>query len=198
VKNYDVEVVGVTISKEQKTLADKLNKDLPISIELKDYRDITDKYDHIVSIGMFEHVGYKNYDIFMKVAQRALKDGGLFLLHTIGNNETCYGGNEWIQKYIFPNGMLPSIAQISKAAEGMFVVEDLHNFGADYDKTLMAWQQQFSAGWKNLKNNYDERFYRMWNYYLLSCAGAFRARYIQLWQWVFSKNGVRNGYCSIR
>lgn len=198
VKNYDVEVVGVTISKEQKALADEWNKGLPITIELKDYRDITEQYDHIVSIGMFEHVGYKNYNTFMKVARKALKDDGLFLLHTIGDNETSYATNEWVQKYIFPNGMLPSIAQISKAVEGVFVVEDVHNFGTDYDKTLMAWQQQFSAGWDSIKENYSERFNRMWNYYLLSCAGSFRARYIQLWQWVLSKDGVVGGYQSIR
>jgi len=197
-KNYGVEVVGVTISKEQKELADELNKGLPITIELKDYRDITEQYDHVVSIGMFEHVGYKNYKTYMEVAANALKDDGLFLLHTIGSNTTSHFTNDWVQKYIFPNGMLPSIAQIGKAVENHFVVEDLHNFGADYDKTLMAWHQQFNEAWGKLEGNYSNRFYRMWNYYLLSCAGSFRARYIQLWQWVLSKNGVINGYQSLR
>ena len=134
----------------------------------------------------------------MEVAANALKDDGLFLLHTIGSNTTSHFTNDWVQKYIFPNGMLPSIAQIGKAVENHFVVEDLHNFGADYDKTLMAWHQQFNEAWGKLEGNYSNRFYRMWNYYLLSCAGSFRARYIQLWQWVLSKNGVINGYQSLR
>lgn len=197
-KNYGVAVHGVTISKEQKALADELNKGLPIEIELKDYRDINQQFDHIVSLGMFEHVGYKNYRMFMEVANRCLKEEGLFLLHTIGNNRTIYSTNKWIQKYIFPNGMLPSIAQIGKAVENLFIVEDLHNFGAYYDKTLVAWHDRFCAGWDKLKHLYDERFFRMWRYYLLSSAGGFRARDMQLWQWVLSKHGVPNGYISVR
>ncbi len=197
-KNYGVSVHGVTVSKEQKALTDALNKDLPITIELQDYREINGKFDHIVSLGMFEHVGHKNYRTFMKVANRCLKDDGLFLLHTIGNNETYYATNAWVQKYIFPNGMLPSIAQIGQSVENLFVVEDLHNFGADYDKTLMAWHSQFCNGWDELKNRYDERFFRMWSFYLLSCAGGFRARSMQLWQWVLSKHGEPNGYIAVR
>lgn len=197
-KNYGVAVHGVTISKEQKALADELNKGLPIEIELKDYRDVKQQFDHIVSLGMFEHVGYKNYRVFMEVANRCLKEDGLFLLHTIGNNRTIYSTNKWIQKYIFPNGMLPSIAQIGKSVENLFVVEDLHNFGAYYDKTLVAWHDRFCAGWDQLKHRYDERFYRMWRYYLLSSAGGFRARDMQLWQWVLSKHGVPNGYNAVR
>ncbi len=198
VKNYGVEVEGVTISKAQKALADKLNEGLPIKIHLKDYRDMTGAYDHIVSIGMFEHVGYKNYATFMKIAHRLLKDDGLFLLHTIGANKTNFAANDWIRKYIFPNGMLPSISQMGKAIEPYFIAEDLHNFGAYYDLTLMAWQKHFVLNYEKLKDRYDERFYRMWNYYLLSCAGAFRARSMQLWQWVFSKNGKQGVYHSIR
>lgn len=197
-RNYGVKVHGVTISVEQKALADQLNKGLPIEIELIDYRQVNSKFDHIVSLGMFEHVGYKNYKIFMEVANRCLKDNGLFLLHTIGGNRSEFSTNAWIQKYIFPNGMLPSVAQIGKSVEDIFVVEDLHNFGAYYDKTLMAWHERFCAGWDELKTNYDERFYRMWNYYLLSCAGSFRARNIQLWQWVLSKRGRPGVYQSVR
>lgn len=197
-KHYDVEVLGITISKEQKGLADELNKNLPIKIELMDYRDLNDQFDHIVSIGMFEHVGYKNYSTYMQVVNRNLKNNGLFLLQTIGNNTTSYSTNAWIEKYIFPNGMLPSIMQIGKAAEKNFVVEDFHNFGVYYDKTLLAWYNQFRQNWDNIKHNYDDRFFRMWSYYLLTSAGGFRSRYMQLWQWVFSKNGLNGGYQSIR
>ncbi|MFA5841709.1 MAG: cyclopropane fatty acyl phospholipid synthase [Candidatus Paceibacterota bacterium] len=197
-KKYGVSVVGVTISKEQMVLARKLCDGLPVEFRLQDYRDIDEKFDHIVSVGMFEHVGYKNYRTYMKVAERCLKDGGLFLLHTIGSNKSVVATDPWIDKYIFPNGMLPSIKQISGAIENLFVVEDWHNFGADYDKTLMFWRANFIKHWPELKSEYSERFYRMWNYYLLSCAGSFRARENQLWQIVLSKNGVEGGYRAVR
>jgi len=193
-ENYGIEGVGLTISKEQAELAAKNCEGLPVEIRLMDYRDIDDSFDAVVSLGMFEHVGPKNHKTFMDVVDRNLKDDGLFLLHTIGRNVGDTMPDPWIAKYIFPNGELPSIKHISSAVEGKFVVEDLHNFGADYDKTLMAWHDNFEAHWNKHKNKYSETFYRMWRYYLLSCAGAFRARDIQLWQWVFSRSGVRGGY----
>lgn len=198
-KKYGVSAVGVTVSKEQKKLADELYGDLPVETRLQDYREINEKFDQIVSLGMFEHVGRKNYGTFMKVAHNALKDGGLFLLQTIGSSRSLAGGTDpWIEKYIFPVGMIPSIKQISKAIEGRFVMEDWHNFGADYDKTLMAWHKNFEGNWHKIKSNYDERFFRMWRYYLLACAGSFRARKNQLWQIVLSKKGVAGGYKSVR
>jgi len=197
-EKYGASALGITVSKEQKDLADKLYKNLPVETRLQDYRDINEKFDHVVSLGMFEHVGYKNYRTFMKIAHNALKDGGLFLLHTIGGNRSVKGNDPWIEKYIFPNSMIPSIKQISKAIEGLFVMEDWHNFGADYDKTLMAWHKNFEDNWNKIKSNYDEKFYRTWKYYLLSCAGSFRARKNQLWQIVLSKKGVPGGYKSIR
>ena len=196
-EKYSVSAVGITVSKEQKKLANELYRNPFIETRLQDYRDINEKFDHIVSLGMFEHVGYKNYRTFMKVVHNVLKDNGLFLLHTIGNNQSG-GIDSWIGKYIFPNGMLPSIKQIEKSIEGLFVMEDWHNFGADYDKTLMAWCNNFENNWDKIKSNYDQKFYRMWKYYLLSCAGSFRARKNQLWQIVFSKKGVFGGYKSIR
>ena len=197
-EKYKVEAVGITVSKQQKELADKLYKNLPIETRLQDYREINEKFDHIVSLGMFEHVGYKNYRTFMNVVHRSLKKDGLFLLHTIGSNISVLGNNPWMVKYIFPNSMLPSLSQISKSIEGLFVIEDLHNFSADYDRTLMAWFKNFESNWDKIKSNYDERFYRMWKYYLLSCAGSFRTRKNQLWQIVLSKKGVPSGYKSIR
>ncbi|SEN20321.1 cyclopropane fatty acyl phospholipid synthase [Halomonas caseinilytica] len=194
-EHYGVECVGLTISREQTEYGKQLMKQgLPVEFRLKDYRDETEQFDRIVSIGMFEHVGRKNYREYMEVAERCLKDDGLFLLHTIGKNMRDTSPDPWIDKYIFPNGELPALGHITDAAEELFVVEDLHNFGADYDKTLMAWHANFEANWHRFADTYGERFYRMWRYYLQSCAGAFRARDIQLWQFVLSKQGVLGGY----
>lgn len=197
-ERHGISVVGVTISQEQQKLAQETCKNLPIEIRLQDYRDLNQKFDRIVSIGMFEHVGYKNYKTYMKIANSCLKDDGLFLLHTIGRRISTTRTDEWIHKYIFPNSMLPSAKQISGAIEHNFIIEDWHNFGDDYDKTLMAWHDNFVSNWDKLKSKYGEKFYRMWTYYLLSCAGTFRARDNQLWQIVLSKNGVAGGYLSIR
>jgi cyclopropane-fatty-acyl-phospholipid synthase len=197
-EEYGVEVVGITVSKEQAELGKKLCKGLPIEIRLQDYRDVDDRFDHIVSVGMFEHVGCKNYRTYMKAVHRCLKDEGLFLLHTIGNKQSRAANDLWFERYIFPNYFIPSIKQISAAIERLFVVEDWHDFGADYDATLIAWFKNFDSSRDKLKERYDERFCRMWKYYLLSCAGAFRSRYMQVWQIVLSKNGVPGGYRSIR
>ncbi|MDP3948527.1 MAG: cyclopropane fatty acyl phospholipid synthase [bacterium] len=197
-EKYGVHVVGITISKEQAALGKKLTNGLPVDIKFLDYRNIEGMFDRIVSIGMFEHVGHKNYRTFMKIADRHLKDDGIFLLHTIGGNYSSTRVDPWIEKYIFPNGEIPNVECIGKAIEEIFVIEDWHNFGADYDKTLMAWQKNFEINWDKLKSHYSERFHRMWNYYLLACAAEFRSRDSQLWQIVFSKNGIPEGYKSIR
>ena len=193
-ENYGVSVHGVTVSKEQKEYAQESCKGLDTLFELKDYRDLYGNYDAIASIGMFEHVGYKNYRKYMEVARRCLDDDGLFLLHTIGRNTPSRSTDPWTNKYIFPNGMIPSPAQISKSAQGLFVIEDWHNFGEDYDPTLMAWNENFQKSYDSLKDKYDERFKRMWEYYLLMCAGTFRSRRNQLWQLVLSKKGLKDGY----
>ena len=195
-ENYGVSVVGITVSKEQAEFGMNLCKGLPVEIRVQDYRDLSEQFDNIVSVGMFEHVGAKNYKEYLALAKKCLKPDGLFLLHTIGRLTTGNGSDPWVNKYIFPNGSLPSLKQITTATENLFVVEDVHNFGADYDKTLMQWYKNFNESWVDFKSKYDERFFRMWNYYLLSCAGAFRARDIQLWQIVLSPNGVPGGYKS--
>jgi cyclopropane-fatty-acyl-phospholipid synthase len=197
-EKYGASVIGITVSKEQVELGKELCKGLPVEIRLQDYRDLNESFDHVVSVGMFEHVGYKNYKTFMKDVHKCLKDDGLFLLHTIGGNTSVKAPEPWTNKYIFPNGMLPSIRQIAASSEGLFVMEDWHNFSTDYDRTLMAWHRNFVKSWDKIKANYDERFFRMWRYFLLSSAGAFRARKNQLWQVVLSKNGVDGGYASIR
>jgi cyclopropane-fatty-acyl-phospholipid synthase len=188
-------VTAVNISKEQLRYAADFCRNLPVHFLECDYRDIHGRFDRIVSVGMFEHVGWKNYRSFMQVAHRCLKDDGIFLLHTIGGNESTRYCDPWITKYIFPNGMLPSIAQISRSVEGLFAVEDWHNLGPHYDKTLMAWNENFQKAWPRLKARYDLWFKRMWEYYLLSCAGAFRARSNQVWQIVLTKYGTGQPVC---
>lgn len=197
-KRYNVKGIGITVSKEQVELGRKLCRGLPIEIRFQDYRDLDEKFDHIVSIGMFEHVDYKNYRNFIKVAHECLRDNGLFLLHTIGSNVSTNSADPWINKYIFPQSMIPSIKQVGASVESLFVMEDWHNFGADYDKTLMAWYRNFEKNWGKIKTNYDERFFRTWRYFLLTCAGSFRVRRNQLWQIILSKKGVKDGYKSIR
>jgi cyclopropane-fatty-acyl-phospholipid synthase len=193
-ENYGATVYGITVSHEQLNFARDFCRGLDVKIELQDYRSIKTKFDRIVSIGMFEHVGSKNYRTYMKIVRRCLTSEGLFLLHTIAGNTSVRTTDPWINKYIFPNSMLPSARQITRAAEKLLVLEDWHSFGQYYDNTLMAWYQNFKNGWHKIKSLYDERFYRMWTYYLLSCAGSFRARQNQLWQIVFSRDGIRGGY----
>lgn len=197
-EEYGASVVGITVSKEQAALARERCKGLPVEIRIQDYRELNEKFDHIVSVGMFEHVGVKNYRTYFEVAKRCLKENGLFLLHTIGYKLSQLTSDPWIEKYIFPGGQIPSVAQIGKGVEGLFIIEDLHNFGADYDMTLMVWFKNFDAAWPKLREKYGDRFYRMWKYYLLTCAGAFRARDTELWQLVLSPSGVLGGYTSVR
>ncbi|MBI2626794.1 MAG: cyclopropane fatty acyl phospholipid synthase [Parcubacteria group bacterium] len=197
-EHYKVSVTGITISKEQLVYAEKFTKGLPIELYLQDYRDLSGQFDKILICGMIEHVGYKNYRNLIEIVNKHLVDSGLFLLHTIGSNNSATSINPWTNKYIFPNSMIPSLAQLAKAFEGLFIVEDWHNFGSYYDPTLMAWFRNFDRNWSQIKTEYDDRFYRMWKYYLLSSAGVFRARGMQLWQIVLSKNGVQGEYKSIR
>jgi cyclopropane-fatty-acyl-phospholipid synthase len=193
-ERYHVEVLGITVSKEQATFAREMCRGLPIEIRYQDYRSLVGTFDRILSVGMFEHVGPKNYAAFMGVVRRCLADDGLFLLHTIGVQQPTTRCDPWIARYIFPNSKLPSAREICAAVEGRFIIEDWQNLGAHYDKTLMCWFHNFQENWNSLRNGYDERFFRMWKYYLLSCAGAFRARANQLWQIVLSPKGVPGGY----
>ncbi|RMX03175.1 cyclopropane fatty acyl phospholipid synthase [Legionella jordanis] len=192
-RHYEVNVLGITISQRQCELARERCKGLPVKIHFQDYRDVTGQFDRVASLGMFEHVGYFNYHRYMRVVSRCLKEDGLFLLHTIGGNESTTQTIPWISKYIFPNGMIPSIAQIGQASEQLLIMEDWQNFGPDYYQTLLSWHENFNKNWHRLKHKYDETFFRMWNYYLLSCAGGFKSRMLQLWQIVFSK-GLEQRY----
>lgn len=193
-QHYGVHVTGVTVSWAQAQYAESHSQGLDVEWLLKDYRSLIGKYERIVSVGMFEHVGHKNYAVFMDSAHHLLREDGLFLLHTIGANQKRLSVDPWIEKYIFRNGILPSIAEIGNAIAGRFVMEDWHNFGADYDKTLMAWAENFKRGREVGKFSCSESVFRMFRYYLLSCAGAFRARDLQLWQIVLSPHGAVGGY----
>lgn len=193
-ERYGVKCVGVTISKEQAEYGQARCNGLPIEFRLMDYREIDERFDRIASLGMFEHVGRRNLRTYFEVARRCLTPDGLFLLHTIGSNFRNFPPDPWIDRYIFPNGDLPSLGQIADATERLFVIEDVHNFGADYDRTLMAWHERFENAWPRFSERYGERFHRMWSYYLRACAGTFRARTTQLWQIVLSPEGVAGGY----
>jgi cyclopropane-fatty-acyl-phospholipid synthase len=197
-EQFGVDVVGITVSREQVDYCRKHAGVLPVEVHYQDYRNLRERFDRIVSIGMFEHVGFANYRTYMRVVRRCLKPGGIFLLHTIGGNRSLRSVDPWIGKYIFPNSMVPSARQIMTAAEGLFVVEDWHSFGSHYDPTLMAWHHNFTSRWDEIKAHYGDRFYRMWTYYLLVSAGSFRARRNQLWQIVFSRDGLRGGYEAVR
>lgn len=197
-ERHGVSVLGITVSENQATYARELCRGLDVEVRLQDYRRLAGTFDRVLSLGMFEHVGYKNYDRFMQIVRRLLTDEGLFLLHTIGSTQSVARVDPWTERYIFPNSMLPSVAQIGRAIERKFVLEDWHSLGADYDTTLMCWFRNFEAHWSSLADRYDERFHRMWRYFLLSSAGGFRARKNQVWQIVLSPGGVPGGYRSSR
>jgi cyclopropane-fatty-acyl-phospholipid synthase len=188
-QHYGVECVGYSLSKEQIAYGEKDCEGLPIQFVFEDYRKIEGTFDRVVSIGMMEAVGYKNFRVYMETIDRVLKPEGVALIHTVGHNLTTKITDPWVDKYIFPNGILPSISQIGQAIEGLFVMEDWHNFGPDYNKTLLAWNENFQKSWPSLSHRYSEEFKRMWEFYLLSFAGGFAARNWQLWQMVFTKKG---------
>ena len=194
-EKYGCTVLGVTLSKDQVALGNELWKHLPVELRLCDYRDVQGTFDRVVSIGMMEHVGPRNHREMMEVIDRCLVDDGVALVHTIANNKSLRHGTPFIEKYIFPNAVAPSIAQIGRAMEGLFVLEDLHNIGPDYDPTLMAWFDNFHRTYPEIKDRYDERFYRMWKFYLLAAAGASRSRDGQLYQIVMTKTGRAQPDC---
>jgi cyclopropane-fatty-acyl-phospholipid synthase len=189
-ENYGVEVTGYTVSKEQVALGTELCRGLPVELRLQDYREARGSFDRVVSIGMMEHVGHKNHRAYFETVDRCLKPEGLAFVHTIGGNVSDTLIDSFFHKYLFPNALIPSLSQLATAAEGLFVIEDVHNIGPHYDPTLMAWHRNFEAAWDTLRGRYDERFHRLWRFYLLSSAGSFRARFTQLFQIVLSRPGT--------
>jgi len=197
-ERYGCRVTVYNISEAQVRYAREACQGLPVDLRQADYREAEGEYDRVVSIGMCEHVGWRNYPALFHLKRRLLKDDGLMFLHTIGRNRSKRTSDPWFTRYIFPGGQLPSLRQLTGAAEGHFALEDLHNIGADYDPTLMAWHANFERHWPEFRERLGERFRRMWRYYLLSCAGAFRARRLHLWQMVFAPRGVEGGYTPVR
>lgn len=197
-ERYGAEVTGITISKEQLRLARERCEGLPVTLELCDYRAFSGEFDHVVSLGMMEHVGFHNYRTYAQMLHRCLKPGGLALIQVIGTPHSMHATDPWLDRYIFPNSMLPSVSQIGKAIDGLLNLEDWHAFGMYYDRTLMAWNENFENAWDDLKHKYDEYFHRMWRYYLLMCAGIFRARQADLWQIVLSKGRPGGCYAAVR
>ena len=196
-EKYGAKVTGITVSKEQISLAKERYKHLDVEFRYQDYRDVDEPFNHIVSVGMFEHVGPKNYKTYMEVVKRCLMDDGLFLLHTIGTNHRKTAFDQWTDKYIFPGGVLPTLAQVANASEHALYLRDLQNIGGDYDRTLLNWYENFDESWHEL-NGYSNRFYRMWRFFLLSAAGGFRANRNTLWQFVYSKKNSSSQYDSVR
>ena len=190
-EHYGCRVVGITISEEQRRYGAELSRGLPVEIRLQDYREISEQFDRVVSVGMIEHVGPKNYRKYMRKVFEALRPGGVFVCQSIAVNFSSLYPDPWVARYIFPNSLLPSAAQVSKASENLLVLEDVQNLGGDYEKTLKAWESNFRRSWHRFASRYGETFYRMWRFYLLCCAGAFRARNLQLFQFVLSKGGSR-------
>ncbi len=197
-ERYNVKVIGITISKEQAKLARERCKGLPVEIRLQDYRELNEQFDRIVSIGMFEHVGPKNYKQYMEIAAKCLYKEGIFLLHCIGGNESTFSTDPWINKYIFPNGVIPSPVQVCDSFEKLFVLEDWHNFGLHYEKTLNAWLANFKGNWHFIESRYGHKFYRMWEYYLNVCAASFHVKKNNLWQIILTKPENLTEYTSIR
>lgn len=193
-ERYGVAGVGITVSEEQAVYAREICTGLPIEIRVQDYHEMDEKFDRTFSIGMFEHVGVKNYRAYFEMVRRCTVSDGLSVLHCIGSNVSSTTTDPWIAKYIFPNSLVPSAEQITSTSEGLFVIEDWHNFGADYDRTLMAWRENFDAAWPRLAEQYGEPFQRMWRFYLSASAAVFRTRQNQLWQIVLSPHGVPGGY----
>src|SRR5947209_5898842 len=191
--HYDCQVVGITISREQFRYAQRRCRRLDMEIQLRDYREVTGQFDRVVSVGMVEHVGYKNYRAYMRAAARSLGEDGLFLCQGICGNVSRVHTDPWIERYIFPNSALPSLAHLTRAAEGVFIIKDVKNIGPNYDPTLLAWKENFRRAWPRFADRYGERFRRMWRFYLLSCAGAFRARSLQVYSILFSKQGAATG-----
>ncbi len=200
-EKYGCHVTGISVSKEQNDYARKYTKGLPVTIKYLDYHKLHGKFNKVFSGGMIEHVGAKNHRTYMAKIHRVLSDDGLFLLDCLGESVTRKNTDAWTDKYIFPNSLVPSATQMIRVIEGLFVIEDWHNFGNDYAKTCVAWFERFDQNWKKIQKlgeQFDNRFYRMWKLYLLASAGYLRARHIQQWQIVLSKKGVIGGYVSVR
>jgi cyclopropane-fatty-acyl-phospholipid synthase len=196
---YAVSVTGVTLSPQQARLGAERTRGLNVDIRVQDYRDVGGQFDRVVSVGCLEHVGHRNHRQFFEVVRARLGDGGHALVHSIGVSRTQYRGGRFLDTYLFPVVNLPSMAQIGRAIDGLFIVDDIHNFGTDYDRTLIAWHERFHRAWPHLDARYGQllrgRFRRMFEFYLLMTAGFFRSRQAQVWQTVLTPEGAPQPAC---
>ncbi len=198
-ERYGVRVTGITVSRQQAGVAAHRCDGLPVEIRLQDYREISGHFDRIVSIEMIEAVGRKNIGTFYRVVDRCLKDDGLFALQAITGDTFSRTSDRrldqymlWLVKYIFPDGYLPRQSELAGCGGTTMRIEDWHAFDLDYDRTLLAWAENFNAGWDQVKDRYGEEFRRRWNFYLYSCAAAFRAGLVRVSQIVYSKRNRRH------
>lgn len=190
-ERYGVHVTAISPASEQVRLARQRCEGLDVDILEADYRQVRGKFDRIVSVGMLEHVGPRNYYEFFGTCDRSLTQDGMMLHQSITNTVSKNRSDPWLDKYVFPGGVLPSLKQLATATEGRFIIEDLHNFGPDYDRTLMSWLHNIELHWDQLPD-FDERFRRTWRYYLMGSAASFRARSVQLMQLVMRRPKVRS------
>jgi cyclopropane-fatty-acyl-phospholipid synthase len=186
-EQYGCHIVGITISRKQQDYGARWCRGLDVEILRQDYREVYGRFDRVVSVGMIEHVGFKNYRRYMQVVADSLGENGLFFCQGIINNRSTIELDPWVRRYIFPNSVLPTLARLTKAAEGLFIIDNVANIGLHYDRTLLAWEANFHRTWPRFAPRLGERFRRMWRFYLLSCAGAFRARSMQVLQVLFSQ-----------
>lgn len=201
-ENYGARVTGITVSREQAAYLKEQTTWQDIRVKVCDYRHLNDlgeePFDKIASVGMYEHVGRLNDKRFYDVISKALKPEGLALIHTIGSVERTHRTDEWIDRYVFPGGRLPSAVDLCKGLEKKFIIEDWESFGTDYERTLRCWHENLLQSKQNQDLVLDDRGYRFWKFYLLSCAGFFRSRQGQLWQVVLSRPERTDTYRSWR
>lgn len=203
-KKYKIRGTGITLSREQyKAFKQKIQEESLenyLTVELADYRDLPKmgkQFDRVVSIGMVEHVGRENYQLFNDCINKVLKDGGLYLLHYISALKE-YPGDAWIKKYIFPGGVIPSLREMLYcAAEDNFHTIDVENLRLHYNRTLLCWEKNFKDHINEVRKMFDERFVRMWDLYLSACAATFHNGIIDVHQILFSK-GINNELPMVR
>ncbi|WP_367197705.1 class I SAM-dependent methyltransferase [Amorphus sp. 3PC139-8] len=186
-ENYGADVTGITLSREQHSYsmeqAARSTSDGRVRFQLKDYREIDGQFDRIVSVGMFEHVGKKNYPEFFAGIRDLLSDDGVALIHAIGYSDTPAPINPFIRKYIFPGADIPALSEVFSAVEPTRLrVTDVEVLRLHYAKTLRHWRQRFMSHSKEVVSLYDERFFRMWEFYLASCEVGFRHRTMMVFQ----------------
>ncbi len=204
-RNYGTRVTGVTVSKEQAEFARKRCENLPVDIRLQDYREVDELFDHVVSIEMIEAVGRKNLPNYYSVVDRCLSEGGLFALQVISGNTLTRTSDRrldqyilWLVRNIFPDGYLPRADELVPPRKTALRIVDWHRYDDDYNQTLLAWAARFNENWSQIADQYDERFYRRWNFYLHGCAAMFRAQLIDVNQLVYTKGKTATRFKPVR